>query len=218
MTLNATGRKVLSSVLKDSARFEQEGAVSTYFATVDCKGSGDVEPLGTVMKYSVTNSAFYPYTVEDDWEASTTYALGAVVKPTTLNGLEYVCITAGDSDATEPTWPTTPGATETETGGAVWLARIPGAKDVNSPLPDGTVFCITVGQKEGLNFNKEDVTLSSTATEMTVLFRGEAAVVDGGLEWDSGVAAGNKTEIKRAFEMNGIVVATAATDVVPSFV
>ena len=218
MPLNATSRKVLSSVLKNAARFEQENAVGTYFATVDCKGSGATEPLGTVMKYDAANSAFYPYVIEVDWEASLVVALGKVVKPTTLNGLEYVCITAGTTNDTEgePTWPTVPGATVTETDAVVWMARIPGAPDVNSPLPDGTVFCITVGQKEGIGFNKEDVTLSGTAVEMTVLFRGEAGVVDGGLVWDSGVLAANQTEIKRAFEMNDIMVITAATDVVPS--
>jgi len=215
MPLNATGRKVLSSVLKANARFEQENAVGTYFATVDCKGSGDIEPIGTLMKYSVANSAFYPMTVDDDWSASVVTALGKVVKPTTLNGFEYVCVTAGTTNDTEgePTWPTVPGATVTETDGVEWLTQIPGGKDINSPLPDGTVICITVGAKEGVGFNIEAVTLSSSATEMSVLFRGEAAVVDGGLIYGTGVEA----ETNRALEMNGIVVVAAATNVVPTY-
>ena len=214
MTLNATSRKVLSSTLKDAARFEQESAVGTYFATVDCKGSGDVEPIGTLMKYNSTNSAFYPYTVAADWEASTTYAVGAVVKPTTVNGLEYICVVAGDSDATEHAWNLIPGVTEAETAGVEWLGRFPDGKDVLSPLPDGSTICITVGQKEGIGFNKEDVTLSSSAVKMTVLFRGEASVVGGGIIYGTAVEA----EVNRTLEMNGIVVATAATDVVPSLI
>jgi len=43
----------------------------------------------------------------DDWEDTTSYALGDLVEPTTPNGLVYKCTTAGTSHAsTEPTWPT----------------------------------------------------------------------------------------------------------------
>lgn len=42
------------------------------------------------------------------WQASTVYALGDYVTPTTPNGYYYRCITAGTSDSTEPTWTTSP--------------------------------------------------------------------------------------------------------------
>ena len=51
------------------------------------------------------------------WAASTAYTLGQVVVPTTgkENGAKYICTTAGTSHATtEPTWPTTEGATVTD--------------------------------------------------------------------------------------------------------
>lgn len=55
-----------------------------------------------------------------DWKASTAYSLGALVEPTTPNTYKYVCTTAGTSDSSEPTWPTTPlGSTVTD-GTAVW--------------------------------------------------------------------------------------------------
>lgn len=218
MTLNATGRKVLSSLLKNADKFEAENAVDTYFTTVSCKAASatDVEPIGTILKYNATAGYWYIYAQEDDWEASATYALGAIVKPTTLNGLEYICITAGDSDATEPTWPLVPGATETETAGVVWLARIPGAKDINSSLPDGSIYAVTVGSAEGIGFNKADVEFSTTAVKMTVLFRGFAALNTDSLEWADAVAAGNKTEVKKALEMNNIVMVDTATAVVPT--
>lgn len=41
----------------------------------------------------------------DDWVASTAYALGDVVIPTTPDGYRYECTTAGTSDSTEPSWP-----------------------------------------------------------------------------------------------------------------
>ena len=46
-------------------------------------------------------------TLPSNWLASTAYALGALVKPTTYNGHKYECTTAGTSGTTEPTWPTT---------------------------------------------------------------------------------------------------------------
>lgn len=41
------------------------------------------------------------------WAATTTYAVGDVVRPSTANGHVYKCIVAGDSGGSEPTWPTT---------------------------------------------------------------------------------------------------------------
>jgi len=51
--------------------------------------------------------AIAPYYDEDDWEASTSYEIGDLVKPTTANGYLYEMISyinSGYSDATEPTW------------------------------------------------------------------------------------------------------------------
>jgi len=56
------------------------------------------------------------------WVASTAYALGDIVIPTTNNGFWYECTTAGTSGASEPTWPTTEGQTVTD-GTAVWTCR-----------------------------------------------------------------------------------------------
>lgn len=41
------------------------------------------------------------------WQASTTYALNDWVVPSTPNGYMYICVGAGTSNATEPTWETT---------------------------------------------------------------------------------------------------------------
>lgn len=42
------------------------------------------------------------------WTASTVYAVGDRVVPTTPNGRVYECHTAGTSDTTEPDWPVNP--------------------------------------------------------------------------------------------------------------
>ncbi len=51
-----------------------------------------------------------------DWLASTGYAVGDIVTPTIANGHYYKCISAGTSDASEPTWPTD-GSSVVEVGG-----------------------------------------------------------------------------------------------------
>jgi hypothetical protein len=66
-----------------------------------------------------------------DWAASTSAtartasAVGTIVRPTTKNGYVYECTTGGTTNDTEgePTWPTTPGDTVTETDGVVWTCR-----------------------------------------------------------------------------------------------
>jgi len=51
--------------------------------------------------------------------ATTAYGAGAYVVPTAANGHVYKCTTAGTTGSTEPTWPTTHGATVAD-GSVVW--------------------------------------------------------------------------------------------------
>lgn len=56
------------------------------------------------------------------WQASTAYAVGDYVIPSTPNTYWYKVFASGDegtSDSSEPTWPTTAGATVTD-GGVTW--------------------------------------------------------------------------------------------------
>lgn len=48
------------------------------------------------------------------WAASTTYAVGDIVRPTTWNHRLFQCVVAGTSGATEPTWDTTIGNEQTD--------------------------------------------------------------------------------------------------------
>jgi len=54
-----------------------------------------------------TNSGYSP---PKNWEVRS-YTLNAVVYPNNNNGYQYICTTPGISGTTEPTWPTTSGAT-----------------------------------------------------------------------------------------------------------
>lgn len=59
------------------------------------------------------------------WIKSTAYVVGDYVRPTSLStftGLVYKCTTAGDSDTTEPTWPTDEDDTVAD-GTVTWTAQ-----------------------------------------------------------------------------------------------
>jgi len=90
---------------------------------------------------------------ETDWEASTAYSLGDYCVPATAskNGFVYKCTTAGTSGATEPTWPTTYGATVTD-GTVVWTCVFEGHNlfelDVTG-LPSGKVYYFQFQPKAG---------------------------------------------------------------------
>ncbi len=57
-----------------------------------------------------------------EWQASTAYSVGDIVRPVDRNGFVYICTTAGTTDASEPIWPANDGDTVTD-GTAVWEAR-----------------------------------------------------------------------------------------------
>lgn len=78
----------------------------------------------------------------DIWKASTAYAVGDVVRPTTNNGYYYKCSTAGTSHTAEPTWGTTVAGTTSEGGGtAVWTCYLQG----DLPVERTKVQGVTIG-------------------------------------------------------------------------
>lgn len=211
-----TSRKQLSELLKGVSKFQNDSAVNYHFASVNAEGAGAVDNIGTLLKWSNVDSAFKPLVVNADWAATTAYALGDVVKPTAQDGLEYVCIAAGTSGGSEPTFVNIVGGSTVDAT-VTWLARMPYGQDATSPLPNKASICLSVGAKEGLGFNKTATTLSGTSVLMTVLFRGEAGVVASGIDFGAIVAA-DQAEIKAGLEASGIAVHDSAEVVVPSYV
>lgn len=72
------------------------------------------------------------------WAGTEALALNAVRRPTVDNGLRYQVTTAGTTDAAEPTWPTTVGATVTD-GTVTWTCRGTEIYDQNCPQTAGVV-------------------------------------------------------------------------------
>ena len=107
-------------------------------------------------------ATFYEGVEPAAWAASTAYSLGDVVRPTTRNGFNYECTTAGTSDASEPSWPTTPGNTVND-GTAVWTCRTArqladatmGGADFTHADGDTSGRKTTVGQKAGVKISRD---------------------------------------------------------------
>lgn len=66
------------------------------------------------------------------WAATTALTLGVFRRPTVSNGYRYEVTTAGTTDGTEPTWPTTIGGTVTD-GTVVFTCRGTEIVDANCP-------------------------------------------------------------------------------------
>ena len=80
-----------------------------------------------VMRFEADGKihVFVPIVSGPDWAASTAYTANDYVQPTTPNNnFTYQCTSAGTSDSSEPTWPTTAGGTVVDNG-ATWTAVAP---------------------------------------------------------------------------------------------
>ena len=76
----------------------------TYTIDVDYSMSTADATQGRI--YIIPTTGKIKSATDGTWEASTTYAVGDLVIPTTPNNRFYYATTAGDSDVGEPTWPT----------------------------------------------------------------------------------------------------------------
>jgi hypothetical protein len=220
MPVNATARKFLTDLVKAVDNFAEDTAVRFNFETVGVEGSGDVDNIGIPLLWDETAAAFLELAAPADWTASVVTAVGDVVKPTTRDGNEYVCTVAGTTNDTEgePTWVTTLGGETIETDLVQWTARKAYAVDSagTSPLKNKSRIAVTVGDLFGVGFNKKDTTLSGTPVNMTVIYRGEAALINEGFIWGS-VAAADQAEFLLALEDARITTITNAEVVSPTF-
>jgi hypothetical protein len=85
----------------------------------------------------------------------------------------------------------------------------------DSPLPDGALIGVSVGDYSGVGSNFEDTDLSVASTKMTVLFRGGAAVLEEGLDFALNAdAASFITQL----EKQRIVVINDAPESTPTYI
>lgn len=86
-----------------------------------------------------------------------------------------------------------------------------------STLPTGAKVAVAVGGKAGLGDNVEDITLSGTASKMTAYFRGEASLLESGIDFGAATAP-NIAEFKLALEKQGASFATECGPVATAYV
>ncbi len=86
-----------------------------------------------------------------------------------------------------------------------------------STLPNAAPVAVVVGLGDGVGDNSSNVTLSSTSTFLTVVYR-DAAVISEGIVFDAGVLAGTQTLIKGQLEKQEVVVRSKSTSVTQTFV
>lgn len=86
----------------------------------------------------------------------------------------------------------------------------------NSPLPDGSVIAVTVGDAYGKGLNKADTDLTVADTTMTALYRGDATLLESGIEWGSAAAPAQALFLAQLEEQR-ITLAAEAAVVTPAY-
>ncbi len=99
----------------------------------------------------------------------------------------------------------------------IFVAQDISAITESSNLPNGAPVAVVVGTKEGRGINRADVTLSTTAQPLTVMYRGEGAVKAAGINFGSANAT-NIALFKTQLEKQGIAVVDAAATAAPNYI
>ena len=122
------------------------------------------------------------------WTLSTVYAKDFVVRPTAGNGFLYRARVAGTASATQPTWPTTPGA-EVVDGGVTWECVGAGVTVLTSVNPawSGTItarYCVIYDRTPGTDATRpliavidQGAAVTSTAGPFTVTVDAQGLVM-----------------------------------------
>lgn len=120
---------VLDDINKENLALAMFGADSVVNVSASSKSDEEItahlDKWVKLLMRKLKSSPAVVVTAEtpSDWAADTGYESGDFVKPTTPNGYRYECTVAGDSaEVTEPTWPTTIGATVVDNE-VTWTCR-----------------------------------------------------------------------------------------------
>ena len=80
-----------------------------------------------------------------------------------------------------------------------------------SPLKDGSVVALSVGNYQGKGFNDKDTDLAASGAKMTVLYRGDTAILKEGIIWN-GADASAQSAFLAQLEKQRITTTEQATD------
>lgn len=85
-------------------------------------------------------------------------------------------------------------------------------------VPDQSPVCVVIGDSAYVGSNKADVTLTSTAQKLSVLYRGDASIKESGIVWSGSSSAPNKAAFRVALEKQGISIQDSATSAATSII
>lgn len=88
---------------------------------------------------------------------------------------------------------------------------------LTSSLPDQAPIGFIIGTSAAIGENLGNVTLSSTATTLHVLFRGDVSVLEAGIAWGAS-SDPQKAAFRVQAEKQGIKIAQVAASVSPSYI
>lgn len=161
------------------------------------------------------------------WYGNETYTVGDVVAPTTLNGRRYLCIaglldtTTGNTDVTEPTWPTAAYSTVQDSG-VRWMT-LPAYWAATTAVAKGAIGYVIKGQVNGNSIGYRCTTAGTTgATEPAWPTTGAGVTItDGSVVWTATqltpVATSGLSSAYRQHLDNLFLSPLAAAGIDPSF-
>lgn len=135
--ISVVGNKVYSNITLLQTITTSTGEVG-FTEFVDSTGAVKLVMLdgtkGYVFSTPTTAGVEINDASETAWTASTATAVSTKRRPTVANGYVYTCTTAGTTGGTQPTWPTTVGATVTD-GTVVWTCGLCAFPTPHIPMP-----------------------------------------------------------------------------------
>jgi hypothetical protein len=143
--------------------------------TDEVTGTGYTAGGATLASKTITYTAANSWGTA--WATNTAYVAGDVVRPTSGNGHLFRCIVAGTSHAsTEPTWPTTSGATVTDNT-VTWAEIGRGITVIDAADPSWTTATIS-GIRKAVVY-KDSGTANTSPLICLMVFDSDIAVVAG---------------------------------------
>jgi len=142
------------------------------------------------------------------WQATTSYAVGAVVRATTQQGFGFVfrCITAGTSGAGQPVWPTKLYTTSASTalegfvvdGTVTWAAVSAVSEELQKVAPSAIIELFQLQLVEGTHY----ATGNPTGVVTTYYFHAGTNQILGSLTWGGQAYAAYPVQME-GFEYTG---------------
>jgi hypothetical protein len=191
---------------------DDTSALTPWSASAALTAGGEIRPaVDNGLRYEITTGGVtantapaFPTTINATvtesesnytaWTASSLKTLGKAYKPTVSNGYVFKATNAGASAGTEPTWPTTVGATVTEddTTATAWAAT--------TALSLGAIRRPTVANTYLYEVTTAGTTAGAQPTWPTTV---GATVTDGSVTWTCRSRAAYECTTKPAYKCHG---------------